>query len=442
MALTIGSVAAALLILGGAGIYLSLRQVLTAHFDTGLFAKADALISASEVDDGEFELDAEILSFAGFGTKAPGVYFEIRSEDGRVLARSASLGAGDLDQGSVVGSAVDIVLPDDHEGRAVSATFTPKDAETPEFQNLRIIVASDVRVLRDTLRSIATVLLVSGLAGWVISLVALQIVLALGLRPLVRLAREVQDIDLEGSRRRVATTHLPAELAPVAGKLNALLERVEATFARERRFTSHASHELRTPLAELKTMTELGLRWPDEMTPEHVQGMLDVISELEALLDALAVLAKADAKSGVQREPVDMARTLEACLQRFQATISSRQLTVETAAGGGVVSTDPAFWNAILMNVVGNAVQYAPERSSVMVEASAAGLKVANDAPLLSPEDIPQLQERFWRKAQGALQEKHYGLGLSIVQACAEALGGSCRISLDGKKLTVEVRLP
>lgn len=445
MAVTIGSVATALLILGGAAIYLSLRQVLTAHFDTGLLAKADALVAASEVDDGELELDSEILAFAGFGTKAPGDYFEIRAADGKVLARSPSLGASSLDRegrGGGARIAGNIMLPGGHDGRAVWISFTPSDAETLEFRNLQIIVASDAGVLRDTLQTIATVLWVSGLAALVISLVVLQVVLGTGLRPLVRLAREVQDIDLEGSQRRVGTAHLPAELAPVAGKLNELLERVEATFARERRFTSHAAHELRTPLAELKLMTELGLRWPDEMTAGHVQGMLDVISELEALLDALALLSKADAKSGIHRETVDVPRTVEACLQRFQTTIAGRQLAVETRMETGVISTDPVFWSAVLTNLVGNAVQYAPEGTTVRIEASASGLKVANEAPHLSSNDLPQLFERFWRKSSGPLRGKHSGLGLSIVQACAEALGGSCEVSLDGGMLMVEVRLP
>lgn len=442
MAVTIGSVAAALLILGGVTIYLSLRQVLTAHFDVGLLAKADALVTASEIDDDELELDSEILSFAGFGTKAPGDYFEIRAADGKVLAKSPSLGAGSLDRRWGAGMAGKITLPDGRDGRAVWVSFTPSDAETPEFRNLQIIVASDVGVLRDTLQTIATVLWVSGLAAMVISLVVLQVVLGSGLRPLVRLAREVQDIDLEGSQRRVATAHLPAELVPVVGKLNALLERVEATFARERRFTSHAAHELRTPLAELKLMTELGLRWPDEMTAEHVQGMLDVISELEALLDALALLSKADAKSGIRRETVEVPRTVEACLQRFQTTIEERQLSVETRLETGVISTDPVFWSAVLTNLVGNAVQYAPEGTTVRIQASASVLKVANEAPHLSADDLPQLFERFWRKSSDPRRGKHSGLGLSIVQACAEALGGSCQVSLSGGELVVEVRLP
>src|SRR5690606_30406849 len=118
---------------------------------------------------------------------------------------------------------------------------------------------------------------------------SVPLVVGTGLRPLGRLTREVHEIDLDGARRRVTTSDLPAELAPVAGKLNELLERVESTFERERRFTSHAAHELRTPLAELKVMAELGLRWPDEMTPRHVEDMLEVVGELEALIDALAV---------------------------------------------------------------------------------------------------------------------------------------------------------
>src|SRR5690606_30267603 len=96
------------------------------------------------------------------------------------------------------------------------------------------------------------------------------------------------------------TGRLPAELVPVATGLNEWLGRLEASFDRERRFSSHAAHELRTPLAELKSMAELGAMFPEEATPERSAEMLAVANELEALLEKLALLARADAG----RQPV------------------------------------------------------------------------------------------------------------------------------------------
>ena len=64
MALSIGMAAAILLIGGGAGLHLTLRKTLTGQFDNALVTKAQALVIASEVDDGEFEIDLDIQAFA------------------------------------------------------------------------------------------------------------------------------------------------------------------------------------------------------------------------------------------------------------------------------------------------------------------------------------------------------------------------------------------
>ena len=68
----------------GVGVWVAMRELLQSQFDETLTAKARALITASEIDDGDFEIDLTVQDFAGFG-KDGNDYFEIRRIDGRLF---------------------------------------------------------------------------------------------------------------------------------------------------------------------------------------------------------------------------------------------------------------------------------------------------------------------------------------------------------------------
>ncbi len=443
------------LLAGGIILYLALREALYARFDAALATKAQALAKASELDDLQFEIDLNVREFAGFGAPGLGDFFVIRDKNGAVLERSPSLGFADLpDYAVTTGQPTGyrtIVLPDGAPGRVSWKTFQPLEDDPDKrggvayrealerYRDLRIAVASDLSSLQVTLRTAAlTIAAVAG-GGLLVTLVLFHRVVRTAFRPLDRVAAQVQELDVRRLDRRLEVRDLPLELQGMAAKLNELLGRLEVSFARERRFTSDAAHELRTPLAELKAMTELGTRWPQEFTAAHSAAMTKAIGELEVLLDKLSQLAKADAAVGARREAVDLAATVRDCLERFAGPIQERRLQFDLHVAEETWQTDPVLWRSILDNVVGNSVAYAPEGSSITVRATPSEFSVTNEAPDLEPDDTRHLFDRFWRKSASRGDREHSGLGLSFVKSSAEWLGGSCRASLDGDKLTVSV---
>ena len=210
----------------------------------------------------------------------------------------------------------------------------------------------------------------------------------------------------------------------------------------ETRFTSDAAHELRTPLAELRAMTELGAKWPDEFTAEHGREMLEVLAELESLLETLSLLAKADSEASPHLEAVELEVGVRESLARFGDDIAERGLQIELDLSPGSITTDPVLWRAIIANLLGNAVTYAPGGSTLRISASSRVFAVENEAPDLDPGDLDRLFERFWRKSSSRTEKGHSGLGLSVVRAAVTFLGGECSASLDGSWLRVEVRWP
>jgi len=428
-----------LFVAAGIGVFVSMKQLLRSQFDETLTAKARALITASEIDGGEFEIDLTVKNFVGFG-KGGDDYFEIRRMNGAEFHKSPSLKGGVLGPGGMgeVGKPrndepriEDGKLGDGRQARFYVQRFYPKDDKKSAYQDLYLIVASPARGLQVPLALLGTVLAVAGGLGLLLLVPVIRIGLGRGLRPLDRLSAEVRQIRPEGLHQRLAEDRLPAELVPVAASLNDWLGRLEASFERERRFSSHAAHELRTPLAELKSMAELGAMWPEEATPERCAEMVTVANELEALLEKLSMLARADAgRLPVSLEPVDQAATIATAISRLEVRAAVRRLQIETRIAGGAFESDPVIWNTIVQNLLGNAVSHAPPGSRVLIEASPQRLTVSNPAPDLAQEDIGQLFERFWRKDEAHSGYGHSGLGMSIVRACATLLGGECVASL------------
>jgi signal transduction histidine kinase len=447
LAVRIGGVSLLILLLGGFGLYFSIRGSLERQFDQGLATKTQAIITASEIDDGEFEIDLDIQAFAGFGTGDQEDYFEIFAEDGSSFLKSPSLGLRSLAKpatfGEEDGSFADTILPDGLPGRAHWRTYVPAidDDEVDPLPppTLRILVASDESYIHRIVRLIALLIALVGGAAVVAGLVILNGVVRAGLKPLDRLSADVQAIGVTDLDRRLDPEGLPEELNGVAAKLNELLERLEASFTRERRFTSDAAHELRTPLAELRVMTEVGARWPEDFSRKSGTDMLEVISELEALLDTLSLLARAETGPRRSREVVDLEASLAEAIARFQSEIEARGIRFDLRVEPGRFLIDPVLWRAILQNLIGNAVSYAPRDALVTVRASPEKLVVSNPAPDLEPEDLPYLFDRFWRKSESRSGKGHAGLGLSVVRASVDVLEGTCQASLDSGILTLEI---
>jgi signal transduction histidine kinase len=440
----------ALLVATGMGVFIGMRHVLREQFDATLTAKATALITASEIDDGDFEIDLTVQDFAGFGTGG-GDYFEIRRMNGDVFLRSPSLQSAGMEIGKSGKlprnddpKIREAKLGDDRPARFYTQRFYPKDDKKGRYQDLYLVVASPVRGMQIQLALLATVLAVAGGLALLLMVPVIRIGLGRGLKPLDRLSAEVRGIHPEGLHQRLATEKLPVELVPVAASLNDWLARLESSFDRERRFSSHAAHELRTPLAEMKSMAELGAMWPDEATPERCAEIVTVANEMETLLEKLSLLARADAgRQPVSRAEVDPLATITGVISRMEAKAAARKITFVTRIAADPVSTDPVLWGTILQNLLGNAVSHAPEGTAVTVEFVPGLLVVSNPAPQLNQEDLERLFERFWRKDEAHSGYGHSGLGMSIVKTCAGLLGGSCRATLsDEGNLRVEVTLP
>ncbi|MEX2043751.1 MAG: HAMP domain-containing sensor histidine kinase, partial [Opitutus sp.] len=229
---------------------------------------------------------------------------------------------------------------------------------------------------------------------------------------------------------------MPAELKPMARRIDDLIGRLEQSFERERRFSADLAHELRTPIAELRTLAECALRWPGQRDPMTDRDVLASAAHMETLVTNILALARGEQLNIAARlEPVQVEPLLAAAWHTFAPKAAARGLTVHTAFSPVTASADPALLRSALNNLLDNAVDHASAGGSVEIslagEDGRAVLRIANSTTELEDADLPRLFERFWRKEISRSGGEHLGLGLCLAHTFALAMGWTLTARLE-----------
>lgn len=274
------------------------------------------------------------------------------------------------------------------------------------------------------------------------------------LAPVRAMVEAANRIEAENLADRLPEPPRNDELGRLARTFNQLLDRLQAAFQRERRFTADISHDLRTPLALIKSNIEVALNRPRSV--EELRATLaeadSQIDRLTGLLDAALTLARVD--SGQLRERfvrLDLSELLTDLVETSAAYAQeecSQALTCDIPSQLWVRG-DRDYLTRLFLNLLDNAMQYTPAGGAIRVSAVAAGeqiaVTVADTGQGIAPQDLPHVFDRFYRadKARTGGGRDHAGLGLSIAQVIARAHGGEITVeSTVGQGSRFTVRLP
>jgi two-component system sensor histidine kinase QseC len=426
----------------GAGLftaYFLARTALTRQFDDAIQAKAMALSALFEQTEGNIELELPVQFMREFDAQGSMTLFQIWRTDGTVLRRSKSL-RGDslpLRYGTLPKpDCWDLPLPNGGMARAVGFKYQPQPAD----ENLKknnpfeaiLVMAVNRRELDNTLEILTLVLGGCGLLMLALSAATMPLLLRRELAPLNFLAEETKHIDAQSLSTRFSNEGLPGELIPITTRLNDLLERLQTAFERERQFSADLAHEMRTPLAEIRSLAELAVRWPDTRDADFDRHILAVTIQMECILTRLLAIARSEhGPVPVSFEPFCLSDLIVTICQSLETRASARGIAFKANESAAfVIQSDPVIWRMILSNLLENSIEYSPSGATVRAHCEAKAdqftLTVTNPVEHLQIADLPHLGERFWRKDSARSNRGHSGLGLSLVRALTSAMG--CRL--------------
>jgi two-component system, OmpR family, sensor kinase len=274
-------------------------------------------------------------------------------------------------------------------------------------------------------------------------------VVRLGLRPLRRIEQTAAAITAGDLSRRVEHPDPQTEVGRVGSAINTMLDHIEASDRRLRRFIADASHELRTPLAAVRAYAELFGRGAATRPGDLERSMSGITREAERmslLVDDLLLLARLDEGRPLERKPVDLGEVVQEAVDAARVVEPDR--TIELSVDPATVTGDAARLRQVLDNLMANARTHTPTGAPVSVELRRvdgdATLTVADHGPGLTEEDAARVFERFYRADNSrARASGGAGLGLSIVAAVTEAHGGKAEARpTPGGGATFVVTLP
>jgi signal transduction histidine kinase len=273
-----------------------------------------------------------------------------------------------------------------------------------------------------SLAALAAMAVTSAWLGWIVA--------GRALRPVHAITAAARRASEENLGERIALAGPDDELKELADTFDAMLGRLDAAFASQRRFVANASHELRTPLTVMRTAIDVTLAKPGR-TPAQLEVMAaevrQAVERAEALIEALLTLARSDRGTG-PRERLDVAVLAEDALDAAAPAIRAHPVTVEAALLPGPALGDPVLVERLVTNLIDNAVRHNVPDGWVQVatgtRAGMAFIDVANGGPLIPAELVPSLFEPFRRLSERAGSAEGTGLGLSIVRSVATAHRG------------------
>ena len=290
---------------------------------------------------------------------------------------------------------------------------------------------------------LAAMAVVSALLGWIMA--------GRVLRPVHAITAAARRASEENLGERLGLAGPDDELKELADTFDAMLARLDAAFASQRRFVANASHELRTPLTVMRTAIDVTLAKP-ERTPAQLEAMAAEVrqatGQAERLVEALLTLARSDRGTG-PRSLLDLAVLAEDALDAATPAIKAGSLRVTSELEPGLAVGDQVLVERLVGNLIDNAVRHNVPggwlQAASGMRAGVAFFSVANSGPVIDEREVAALFEPFRRRCQHAGPDvpEGSGLGLSIAQSVVRAHHGDIAVApVPDGGLAVTVLLP
>jgi signal transduction histidine kinase len=197
------------------------------------------------------------------------------------------------------------------------------------------------------------------------------------------------------------------------------------------------SHELRTPITSINGFAELLMN--DEAIPPESREFLSIIhseaQRLSRMINTFLAVTQLEAadKQEVSKIPLKLDDVVRETLASLQPVAKKKRIRLIEQPSSRLppVAADRSLITQVVTNLIGNAIKYSPERTTVTVstllEADTVRLCVEDRGYGIPPESVDRVWEKFYRVARDGKvkDEESTGLGLSFVREVVEQHGGT-----------------
>ncbi|MBD2189247.1 sensor histidine kinase [Pseudanabaena mucicola] len=253
--------------------------------------------------------------------------------------------------------------------------------------------------------------------------------------PLQQITSVTQEFREGNFKVRMPNSEIP-EIDYLSQSFNVMANGLEDSEQKRSELISDMTHELRTPLTVTRGYLERLLEGKTQPSPELYQDLIKENRRLERLVNNLQELSKAQAGT-IPLKPTAIAikPLLTTLVERFAEQVSEDlSLELDYQSSIETVITDHDCLEQILVNLIGNAIQYT-EAGKITIrtyddDCDRIWIEVQDSGIGIAIEDLPYVFKRFWRADKARSRRSGgTGIGLAITQSLVELLGGKIEVT-------------
>jgi two-component system, OmpR family, sensor histidine kinase ArlS len=300
----------------------------------------------------------------------------------------------------------------------VSATYH-------EYNNQKVTVffAGNDEDGKGRVNDLKQILLVSLLAGVIVTLLVGYIFSTQLVRPINRIIREVNEISFNNLSDRIYRGKGQDELSGLANTFNNLLNRLQESITVQRRFISNASHELSTPLTSISSQLQVTLQKERSAADYRVvlQSIQEDVEQMRQLTKSLLEIAKTGYEGGIELSEVridEIMLKIVADVKKINAAYNVELEFGEFPDNDKLCLAygNPDLLYSALKNITENGCKYSPDKhvyASLRFYNKQVVVQVKNHGEVISPAEIENIFHPFYRGATAG-DTKGFGLGLAL----------------------------
>ena len=293
--------------------------------------------------------------------------------------------------------------------------------------------------------------LVSMFAGLVLFILVGLFRSKIMLEPIHEISRVAKQINGENLNLRISEDKAKYELKELAATINSMMDRIQLSYDKQKRFVSDVSHELRTPIAVISGYGSMLKRWgkQDEVVlDESIDAIMSESKNMKELVEKLLFLARHDNETGkFDFVELNLSELCDDVVKK--AVLINDDFTVNVKIKDDIyASVDELRIRQSFRILIDNALKYSGDSRTLDIEfyddRKNIYFSVRDYGVGISKKDLPFVFDRFFRSDESRTKNTGgYGLGLSICKIIILGHGGKINLkSKLGKGSTFTAILP
>jgi len=273
------------------------------------------------------------------------------------------------------------------------------------------------------------------------------------LTPVVAVTKTADNISHMDLSTRISAPVTDVEMKHLITSFNAMIERLQKSFAHINEFNSYVAHELKTPLAIVKGELELALEQSQNSNQNH-KILADCLEEIDRMIKItkdLLLLTKLDYQPQILKfERIDFRHFFMEIIEHATILASEKKIKVTSKPSKGKLSIngDKVHLRRLFLNIITNAIKFTPTEGkidlSVRQKKDYLYVDITDTGEGIAEENLIKIFDKFFRVDKGEKShEAGFGLGLSIALSIAKAHQGDIKVlSHLNKGTTFTISLP